>query len=95
MPGGEPNYPLLDFDKRTGLFYGFGGRGISKMNQRTYSIVTGLIFLVIAFLHLLRLVFGWEAVIAGRPMPAWLSLGGLIIAGYLAYAGLSLGRQYR
>lgn len=63
------------------------------MSHKVYLITTGLIFLVIALLHLLRLLLGWEAVFEGWVVPKWLSLVALIIAGYLAYKGLRLSRR--
>ncbi len=63
------------------------------MNQNTYAIATGIIFFVIAFLHLLRLLYGWDATIAGWSVPKWVSGVALVIAGYLAYEGLRLRRS--
>jgi len=63
------------------------------MSQKAYLRATGLIFLLIAVLHLLRLVFGWETSFEGRAVPQWLSVIALIVAGYLAYEGLKLSRR--
>jgi len=43
------------------------------------------IFILIATVHLLRLVFGWEATLNGVVVPMWVSVLGLLIAGALAY----------
>jgi hypothetical protein len=43
------------------------------MNQKTFSLATGLIFLLIAVLHVLRLAFKWEAVLNGWAVPMWVS----------------------
>ena len=43
------------------------------------------IFILIAVLHLLRLVFGWEVTIDGMVVPMWVSIMGFLIAGALAY----------
>lgn len=59
------------------------------MDQRTYTRLTGVIFLLIAVLHLLRILYGWSAVIGGWAMPLWLSWVALIIGAYLAWWGLS------
>ncbi len=63
------------------------------MSQKTFSLVAGLIFLVIAVLHIFRLTFRWEAVLNGRAMPIWVSWVALLIAAYLAYEGLRLARR--
>lgn len=56
------------------------------MSNQTYRAVTGPIFGAIAFLHLLRLVWGWEAMIDFWIVPQWLSWAALFIAGGLSYA---------
>lgn len=43
------------------------------------------IFILIAVMHLMRLVFGWEATLNGVVVPMWVSVMGLLIAGALAY----------
>ena len=62
------------------------------MNQRFFNLIAGLIFLVIAVLHLLRIVFGWSAVIGGWVVPQWVSWLAFLVAGYLAYEGFRLGK---
>ena len=63
------------------------------MKQKTFSLAAGAIFGLIALLHLLRLLFGWEAIIDGWPVPRWISWMALVIAGYFAFAGMRLGRK--
>jgi hypothetical protein len=41
------------------------------MSQRTFTIIASAIFAVIALL--LRIFFGWPAVIGGWTVPMWLS----------------------
>jgi len=62
------------------------------MSHKTYAVATGIIFLLIALLHLLRLLYGWEAIIAGWSVPSWVSVVALIVTGYLAYEGFRLRR---
>lgn len=62
------------------------------MSQRSFPLITGAIFTLIALLHLLRIVFGWEAIIGGWVLPAWVSWAALPVAGYLAYEGFRLGK---
>jgi hypothetical protein len=42
------------------------------------------IFAVMALIHVLRLLFGWEVTINGVVIPMWASVIGAIIAGILA-----------
>jgi hypothetical protein len=63
------------------------------MNQKSFSLVVGLIFLLIAVIHVLRLAFKWEAVLNGWAVPMWVSALALLIAAYLAFEGLKLSRR--
>jgi hypothetical protein len=60
------------------------------VGQRTYNAVTAALFLIVAVLHLLRIVFGWTADIGGLAIPIWVSWLGLVVAGALAYSGFRL-----
>ena len=63
------------------------------MSQKTFSLAAGLIFLLIAVMHVLRLVLRWEVVLNGWIVPLWVSAVAIVIAAYLAFAGLRLGRR--
>lgn len=54
---------------------------------------TAVIFLIIAVLHLMRVVLGWYAEIGGWTVPFWLSWVAVIIAGFLAYVGFKLANK--
>jgi hypothetical protein len=61
------------------------------MSQKTFSLVAGLIFLLIAVMHVLRLAFKWEVVVNGWSVPMWVSAVAIGIPAYLAFEGLRLG----
>ena len=65
------------------------------MTPRTYSLIAGIIFSLVALLHALRLLRGWHVVIGDLSLPVWVSWLGIVIAGYLAYQGFRLGRRIR
>ena len=56
------------------------------MTLQTFARVSGAVFSLVALLHLLRLIFRWEAVIGGWTVPMWVSWVGIALAGALAYA---------
>lgn len=58
------------------------------MTNNTYCKTTGTVFAVIAVLHALRLLYGWEAMIGGWSVPMWLSVAAVVFAGWLAWSGL-------
>jgi hypothetical protein len=52
--------------------------------MKPFSTIAALIFALVALLHLLRLVYGWQVVFNGWTVPMWLSWLGLIVAGALS-----------
>lgn len=60
------------------------------MTQKTFNTVAGTIFLIVAAVHALRLLRGWEFTIAGRHAPMGVSWAGLAVAGFLAYSAFKL-----
>jgi uncharacterized membrane protein len=62
------------------------------MTQRTFSLITGVLFFLIALLHAARLLRGWQVTIEGAVVPIWISWIGLAIAAYLAYQGFLLSK---
>jgi hypothetical protein len=62
------------------------------MTQRTYSLVTSVLFFLIALFHALRLFRGWQVTIGDVVVPLWVSWIGLVIAVYLANQGFRLAR---
>lgn len=56
------------------------------MKTKTLLQVTGAIFGLIAVLHLIRALSGWQANIGLWQVPMWLSWIVVVVAGYLAYA---------
>ena len=62
------------------------------MTQRTFSLITAVLFSLIALLHVARLLRGWQVTIEGVVVPIWISWIGVAIAAYLAYQGFRLAR---
>ena len=62
------------------------------MTQRTFSLVTAMLFLLIALLHAVRLLRGWQITIEGAVVPLWVSWIGLAITAYFAWQGFRLAR---
>jgi len=63
------------------------------MKQGAFVLVTSLIFALIALLHAMRLVYGWNVTIGEWTVPVWVSAVGFLIAGYLALQGFRLKRK--
>jgi hypothetical protein len=63
------------------------------MDQKTFTLLAGVIFAIVALAHLLRIVTGWPIVIDNWAVPMWLSWIALVVAGGLSYFGLTLGSR--
>jgi len=62
-----------------------------KIEQKTFNTITGIVFFIIAFFHLLRAIYGWEVVFNGSAIPVIsVSTVAVIIAGYLSYTAFKL-----
>lgn len=62
------------------------------MMQKMYLKLTGLIFSIVAILHLLRLIFRWDVIMGDWQIPLWVSFIGVAAAGFLAYIGFKLSK---
>ena len=48
-------------------------------SKRAALNVAGVVFLLVAILHLVRVIFQWEVVIANFTVPLWFSVLGFIV----------------
>jgi hypothetical protein len=63
------------------------------MDKRTYCLVSGTIFGVVAVLHVVRLVKDWDVEIGPIEIPRLMSVPGAIISGALATWGFQLAKK--
>lgn len=53
--------------------------------MKPFTTIAIAVFGLIAFMHILRLVLGWEVTVNTVIIPMWVSVLGLVIAGGLAW----------
>jgi hypothetical protein len=63
------------------------------MDEKTFSLVAGVIFALVALLHLVRIFMGWPVDIGGWSVPMWVSWVAVVVAGGLAALGLRLSER--
>jgi hypothetical protein len=63
------------------------------MKQKTYTMITALVFLVVGVVHLLRVLSGWEVTFNGSVIPLWISWMGVVLAGMLSYTAFRLSKS--
>ena len=57
------------------------------MSEHAFSLTVAIVFLLIAFGHFVRIMFGMPFVVQGIAVPLWMSGIALFIAGFLSYEG--------
>ena len=63
------------------------------MDRKTFLVVAGVIFAVVALVHLARITMGWAMVVGTWTVPIWVSWIGLVVAGTLSFFGLRLAAR--
>ncbi len=63
------------------------------MSSRAYLVISGVIFGIVAVLHLLRLVNGWALELGPWSAPIWLSWLGAVVPALLCIWAFRLARQ--
>ena len=65
------------------------------MNRRTFALTAGVVFLLIAVGHLVRIALGAMFVVEVVEVPMWPSVLVVIVMGYLAFEGFRLSSKPR
>lgn len=60
------------------------------MAQKTYGWITGILFVIISALHLVRSIIGWDMLINGWNIPAGVSVVIFLLTAFLAYNAFNL-----
>ena len=53
------------------------------MDQKTFTLFAGVIFAIVALLHLLRIYMGWPVVVGDWTVPMWVSWIALVVVSSL------------
>jgi hypothetical protein len=53
--------------------------------MKPFTAIASVFFTIVALLHLLRLLQGWEILVNGMPIPMWISVLGCVIPAVLAF----------
>lgn len=62
------------------------------MDRKTVAKVSGAIFGIIAVLHLIRIILGWQLIFTGWEVPVWLSILPVVFMGWLAWVNWKAGK---
>jgi hypothetical protein len=67
-----------------------GNLSVSFMSRKTYFLVTGIVFVLVALAHALRIYMDWPVLIADWSVPKSVSWIALVIAGGIALLAFRL-----
>lgn len=90
--------PTLVFDAALFLIlvhYGWHIGKIPALRERSYLLIAGIIFGIVAAAHLMRVFFQADLVIMDWMVPQWISWVGTIVVAYLAYMSFRLAVQMK
>lgn len=60
------------------------------MGPKVFHYTIIILFVLVALMHLARLLFDWDFIISGWQVPMWLSWIAVPLLGYLAYYSFRL-----
>ena len=93
---GRTTAAWLVFDALLFVFlvsYGWNLTGGSRTSrEKVFHIVAGILFTLVALLHLARILFGLDFTIGAWSAPYWLNGLGVVVTALLAYASFHLAR---
>lgn len=90
--------PALVFDAALFLIlvhYGWNIGKVPALRERTYLLIAGTVFSVVAAAHLFRVFAGVDLVVMDWTMPLWLSWIGTALTAYLAYMSFRLATRMK
>jgi len=60
------------------------------LSSKLFYKIAGVVFAIVGLLHLVRVILGWNLVIAGWDVPTWLSLVAVVVLAYLSFNAFKL-----
>ena len=63
------------------------------MNAHSYFLVSGILFGVLALVHVVRVIDGWTFTLGPYAVPMAASVVAILVTGVLSFFGFKLSRQ--
>lgn len=85
--------PTLIFDAALFIIlvhYGWNIGKIPALRERSYLLIVGTVFAIVAAAHLMRVFFQADLVIMDWMVPHWISWVGTVVIAYLSYMSFRL-----
>lgn len=65
----------------------------TQKQKRRYYFVVSTLFLLVALLHFVRIINGWELVLGDYSIPMWMSWVVVVLLGYLTVRGFNYAQK--
>jgi hypothetical protein len=65
------------------------------MTVRTYALISGILFLLVAILHLVRVIMQENVLIGSWHFPMWASIVAIVVSGFLSFVGFRIYQAQR
>ena len=76
------------------IYYGWHHHQSSKKErEHWFHYAVGVLLIVVAIIHLLRVLFGWDFIFGNLHIPFWLNAIAAIVAGFLGITSIYLARE--
>jgi len=63
------------------------------MSVKNFTLTTGFLFLGLGLLHVVRIIYGWDAIIAEWSLPLWVSGVVAIISFFLSFQSFKINSR--
>lgn len=77
------------------IHYGWHIGKIPALRERTYLLIAGTVFTIVAAAHLARVFFGVDITIVNWVVPHWISWTAAIVVTYLSYMSFRLAMRIK
>ena len=61
--------------------------------SRPFTMITAVLLLLLALFHLVRLLMNIQIIVGTQPMPMWVSIAHIVVAGLLSWGLLREARR--
>lgn len=78
------------------VYYGWHVKSpVHSPSEYSLLLVAGIVFLIVAVISFLRLMFGWDVIVGDLGVGVWVSWVGFALAAYLSYASFHFAFRMR
>lgn len=78
------------------VYYGWHVKSpMHAPSEKKLLLAAGVVFLIVALIHFMRVLFGWDLIVGDTAVPEWFSWFGVLLALYLSYASFHFAMRMK